>query len=418
MAVSLPVVTVPMSVSMLCAVAVLCALNTAQAQTQVVKPAKVQLWMDVSTGGIAGLPEMEIPSPPAHYGDARSLHVTPPRIVDIALRNSHKPGVEAVQQIPTGMRMGESLPLVPLKQEQSAGREPGEYSNDHEPPKGRLLMYWGCGESVRPGQPRVVDFTPLSSGNMQAFGTAFSGRYAADRGARIKPGYDVYPNEREQKTLPKDGSLVGDHRIVGEGIPASFKFSLAGPQDIMPAIDLQSRGSLQDSIALTWGRVANARAYYLHAMATQGDDVILWSSSESSDSGMGLFDYLSNTSIERWTRDKILLGADVTRCTIPKGILAGQAGTAFVRMMAYGGEHNLAYPPRSINPKTPWEPEWSVRLRVKSHTMAMLGQEPSNRPQGTGAATPENQPAPEEAAKPRSTLPVNPVNLFRGLFGG
>lgn len=418
MAVSLPVVTVPMSVSMLCAVAVLCALNTAQAQTQVVKPAKVQLWMDVSTGGIAGLPEMEIPSPPAHYGDARSLHVTPPRIVDIALWNSHKPGVEAAQQIPTGMRMGESLPLVPLKQEQSAGREPGEYSNDHEPPKGRLLMYWGCGESVRPGQPRVVDFTPLSSGNMQAFGTAFSGRYAADRGARIKPGYDVYPNEREQKTLPKDGSLVGDHRIVGEGIPASFKFSLAGPQDVMPAIDLQSRGSLQDSIALTWGRVANARAYYLYAMATQGDDVILWSSSESSDSGMGLFDYLSNTSIKRWTREKILLGADVTRCTIPKGILAGQAGTAFVRMMAYGGEHNLAYPPRSINPKTPWEPEWSVRLRVKSHTMAMLGQEPSNRPQGTGAATPENQTAPEEAAKPRSTLPVNPVNLFRGLFGG
>ena len=435
-----------------------CTMATGQLQAQssthlqVVKPPKTQLWIDVSTGGMAGMPELDIPGlgglmggimgamgkpkpTAAYYGEARTQHMMPPRVLDVALWNSLKPGQEAALQIPAGLRMGESLPLLPIKPELAAAtvpREPGEPPAQTEPPQGRLLMYWGCGETVRPGQPRVIDFSKLTSGNVQAFGNAFAGRFAVDRGARVKPGYAVFPNEREQKSIPKDASLVGDHSVAGDGIPASFQFALNAAQDVMPAIELQTMGSLQDSIGLSWINVTNARAYYLHAMSVQGRDIILWSSSENGDSGMGLFDYLPNATISQWTKEKVLLGAEVTQCRIPKGILGtpkgaagasvapdqadkGDRAAAFLRMMAYGGEHNIVYPPRPTDPKTPWDQEWSVRLRVKAHTMAMLGQEMPGLGERKAATDGEEKPAKE--AKPTTILPVNPMNLLRGLFG-
>ena len=422
------------------------ALSPGHAQTkapvQVVNPPKTQLWMDVSTGGMAGMPELEIPgmgglmggimgafggkgkdagggkTSTHYYGAARTSHMMPPRILDVALWNSLKPGMDASQNVPNGLRMGDSLPLMPVQLETvSQQREPGEVPPDMEPPKGRLLMYWGCGTTVRAGQPRILDFSKLSAGNAQAFGTAFSGRFAPDRGAKVKTGYAVFPNERDQKSIPKGGSLVGEHRVSGDGVPTSFKFSLGPEQDVMPGIGLQSTGSLQDSIALSWGNVDNARAYYLHAMSTQGSDIILWSSSENGDSGMGLFDYLANATIDRWTKERVLLHSSVNQCNIPKGILAGQGksagdkdSAAFLRMIAYGGEYNVVYPPRPTDPKVAWDQEWSVRLRLKSHTMAMLGLDMGGMGGRDNAASPK-----EEEAAP-SQAP-SPINLLRGLFG-
>ena len=44
-----------------------------------------------------------------------------------------------------------------------------------------------------------------------------------------------------------------------------------------------------------------------------------------------------------------------------------------LRMIAYGTELNLAHPPRPTNPKLAWEPEWSLKVRVKSVATGMLG---------------------------------------------
>src|SRR4051812_42721550 len=85
-------------------------------QAQNVKPPKAQLWMDVSTGSMAGMPEMEMPAGMGgaiagmmmggggarggaltSYGMARGMNVMPPRVLDIAFYNSLKPGAEAAQ---------------------------------------------------------------------------------------------------------------------------------------------------------------------------------------------------------------------------------------------------------------------------------------------------------------------------------
>jgi len=86
--------------------------------------------------------------------------------------------------------------------------------------------------------------------------------------------------------------------------------------------------------------------------------------------------------------------------------------------MAYGGESNFAHPPRPADPRAPWEPKWAVRVRVKSHTMAMLGQpmESSAAGQPSPASGAEAQAAPgaEQPQQPR--LPT-PGSILRGILG-
>jgi hypothetical protein len=420
------------------------------AQAQNVKPPKAQLWMDVSTGTMAGMPEMDnMPGvrmmagmmgggrggSNTSYGMARGMNIMPPRVLDIALYNRLKPGVEASQTIPAGMRMGDSLPLVPPKAEVREP-EPGEMPREHqmERPKGRILIYWGCGETVRSGQPKIIDL----ASNPATWGSAFAGRYTPDRGAKVGPAYALYPNEKNRVTLSRDSSLVGSHEVLGDSVPASFKFSLGAGQDVMPAVDLQTSGGLKDSIGASWGNVTNARAYYLHAMGQLGNnDMVMWSSSETADTGMGLFDYLPNATIDRWLKERVLLQPDTTRCAIPKGIFTtaeGQSSAgAMLRMMAYGGESNFAYPPRPTDPKAVWEPDWAVRVRVKSQTMAMLGEEGGSRRSPAGRSRPQQAPAMEQAppdgqtqgqapgspqSGTESLIPLpNPAGVLKGLFG-
>ena len=419
-----------------------CALaGTALAQNT--KPPKAQLWMDVSTGTMAGMPEMDMAGGAGgmmaglmggrggaggsntSYGMARGMNIMPPRVLDIALYNRLKPGVEASQAIPAGMRMGDSLPLVPPKAEVREP-EPGEMPREHqqETPKGRILIYWGCGDAVRSGQPRVID---LARGNPADFGKAFAGRYTPDRGARVGPAYALYPNEKNRVTLSRDSSLVGAHQVQGDGVPSSMKFTLGAAQDVMPAIELQTSGGLKDSMNISWGTVTNARAYYLHAMGQLGNnDMVMWSSSETADTGMGLFDYLPNATIDRWLKERVLLQPDTTQCAIPKGIFTAPDGRSsdgtMLRMMAYGGESNFAHPPRPADPKAVWEPEWAVRVRVKSQTMAMLGQESGRRSAGRSRSGQgaQEQAAPENPSQgaAESVMPLpNPASLLKGLFG-
>jgi hypothetical protein len=206
----------------------------------------------------------------------------------------------------------------------------------------------------------------------------------------------------------------------------------------MPPIELQSQGGLSDSVSLSWVPVTNARAYFLHAMGAQGDDMIFWSSSEVPDTGFGLFDYLSNSTIEKWTTEKVLLATSVTQCSVPKGIMAGRGGGsrrggddagAMLRMIAYGGEHGFVHPPRPTDPKVPWDQEWSVRLRVKSQTMAMLGEEiePQHNARSTESPArsrkvqpPNSNEAPPDAsdeASPKGLSIPNPASVLKGLFG-
>ena len=93
-----------------------------------------------------------------------------------------------------------------------------------------------------------------------------------------------------------------------------------------------------------------------------------------------LIDYLGPPQISRWLKQKVLLPASATSCTVPQGIFAddsGVANVAVLNMAAYGPETHLAYPPRPTDARklAAWKPEWSVRVRTKSTASLVLGLE-------------------------------------------
>lgn len=371
-------------------------------------PAKTPIanyWMDVATVHLAIPGAEEVADMPLLGGlmgnmfGGSKMGVMPGKWLDLSLYTRQKPGgTLGTHAIPPGQNMGPSLPLEPVAKPKPGGTAQDTSPTDYEKPKGRLLLYWGCGASVRQGQPRILD---MATAGPQDFAKFFVGRYAPERGATSRPGHAIWPNEKDNQRVPKNASLVGDHAVSGEGVPPSLRFALGERQDFMERLNLAAPGDPKASINSTWNAVPNARAYFLSAMGGDGNDMILWSSSELPEAGLGLMDYLSHAQVDQWVRDKVLLPATTTQCAIPSGIF-GTAGGAMLRGIAYGNELNLVHPPRPADARALalWSPEWSLRVRVKSTSMTMLGmQEGGGRPQ-------------------KKEEPSNPLDLLKkGIFG-
>ncbi len=404
---------------LLCVVFTSLMLSPVIAAEQKVSPPIAQFWMDAATNSMAGMEEMEdMPAMAGmmgnSFGMARMGMASPGKWLDSALHTKNKPaGTEGKHGIPETMKMGASLTLLPVEATKARGSSGGE--QDMEKPKGRMLFYWGCGESVRAGQPRVLDFSKAS---IEEYSKFMVGRHAPDRGAKAIPGRSVWPNKDNTQRVPKQASLLGQHGVTGEGVPADWRFAVSQGNDFMPPVRLSAAGDVKESIPLSWAVVDTARGYFLSAMSGREDaqgvpEMILWSSSNDPDPGWGLMDYLAPARVDKMIKEKVVLSPDTTRCAVPKGIFANTDG-AMVRMIAYGPELNLAHPPRPTDVKVEWKPDWAVRLRLKSMTMAMLGQEME-----APARNEKKSSAPNSPSSPADLLNevVKPANLLKGLFG-
>ncbi len=411
------------------------ACGSVAAQTQVVKPPVAQYWMDVATismagmddlpdmgalggmiGGMTGMPGMGGVS----FGATRGM--MPGRWLDLAVRTQRKPaGTEAVQAIPAGQAMGPSLTLLPVKPQAEKPGQRGGGSVDEVPeqPKGRLLFYWGCSDSVRPGQPRILDF---AKAGVEDYGKFMMGRATRDTGAKAIPGHAVWPNETHHQKVPPQASLTGAHALTGEGLPASLQFSIGPQQDFMPRLALVSQGGGTAATQINWQSLPTAQAYFLNAMSGSDNagatEMVIWSSSDVPEPGWGLMDYASNANVDKWLKEKVLLPASKTSCAIPAGIFAKAEG-AMLRGIAYGQELNLAHPPRPADKRVAWEPEWTAKIRVKALTMVMLGEESDATSSGQMPPRTE-EPAPADpGAKPPLGIPGLPDvgKTLKGLFG-
>jgi hypothetical protein len=292
-----------------------------------------------------------------------------------------------------------------------------------ERPKGKLLLYWGCGAAVRPGQPKVLDMASASAADLANF---FVARRATQRGAHSAAGRPVWPSPADARLVPAQASLAGEHAFSGAGVPAGFRFQIPPAQDLMPPLQVQAAAQ-GGAIDLRWNAIGNARAYFAAGMGARGrDEMVIWSSSELPETGFGLIDYQTNGSVDRWLRDKVLLAPGSTQCTVPKGVFDGEG--AMLRVIAYGHEFNLAHPPRPADPKADWAPVWAVKVRVKAVATVMPGmpempggdRAPANPgAQGTpGQAPPGGQDPSAQGAedKPADLIP-KPVDLLRGILG-
>ena len=86
--------------------------------------------------------------------------------------------------------------------------------------------------------------------------------------------------------------------------------------------------------------------------------------------------------------------------------------------MAYGGEANFVYPPRPTDPKVTWNQQWAVKVRYRSATGGILGQEMPNMGGGRQAGMPASQPG-QQAPQQKPPKAPSAADILRGgLLGG
>ncbi|MGA0605482.1 hypothetical protein ACO2Q0_05725 [Phenylobacterium sp. VNQ135] len=278
---------------------------------------------------------------------------------------------------PTGLQAGARLPLLTPKQTPAVKENTPEayVPPEYRKPRGRMLIFWGCGERARPGQPYVIDFAKMAEGKQNPAGLFKGIDYRAMQppSASRNKTYGEWPNEKTRDLVPARGSLVGAHTVRGNYSP-EISFSLTPDQDFLAPINLTTNQKAPGGWAnLGWGAVPQARAYYASAMGGDGETVVMWSSSEAQAAAFSNPDYLSQGDISRLVANKTLLGPQTTSCAVPKEVLDA-APQAMFQLVAYGGEANFVHPPRPQDPKVAWNQEWAVKVRYRSATGGLLGQ--------------------------------------------
>lgn len=316
---------------------------------------------------------------------------------------------QATHDIPPGQNMGPTLPLM-TPESVRPGRaetvERAERPEKMEKPKMRMLMYWGCSETVRPGQPYVIDTEKM---NPADFGRAFQGRQVSVQNppsARSGWTYADWPNRKDSKQVPADSSLAGDHFVHGNYLP-DIRFPIGPGHDFMSPVEFTStKGSPEDSFQFQWNAIPTATGYFATAMGSdeKTGTMIIWSSSDVREAGYSLMNFLSDEDVRRLVRDKVVMAPSTTQCAVPKGIFKDAQG-AMIQFIAYGDELNISYPPR------PKDPIWAVKVRRKSTSMlplmAMEGRGgPGRAPRDEGAPPPEKK---EDEG-------ITPGKLLKGIF--
>ncbi|MBX3663863.1 MAG: hypothetical protein KF804_15535 [Burkholderiales bacterium] len=392
---------------------------------QKVNPPVATYWMSIDTasglpmGGAGGAPSMMdlgrmMMGGGAAEGASRSM------LLELGSQRGAGGTPAAAHEIPPGLNMGASLPLeTPQRAPRAEPREDGMPEN-FEKPRGRLLIFWGCGEQAGSGQPHVIDFAKVAEGQIPP--GLVGRRINVQRGpsqARSRT-YGEWPNTRDSTRIPADGSLRGEHAVRGNYSP-DIRFTLTEKYDFMEPVKLAQRRGGGGGINLTWDGVANAQGYFASAMGSRegSEDVVFWSSSASREFGELLMTWQAPAEVARLVREKVVLPPSTTECTVPSQFVAA-APSAFLRFIAYGEEANFAHPPRPQDPKTPWSPDWAVKVRLKSTASALLGEDGG---MGGGGSRAGGAPASSGSQGGGGTAApaVDPVQegikALRGLFG-
>jgi hypothetical protein len=288
------------------------------------------------------------------------------------------------------LQAGSSLPLSTPRAAAATGAGAPAAGFDPSQLKGKMLIYWGCGEQARPGQPLAIDFASMAGGKSNAFASMLQvpamnppapGRHAT---------YREWHNEQGRTTVPAAGSLAGEHVVRGNYTP-EIRFAVAGANDFLEPLSPRSTPLPSGAMRLAWPALPHAKAYAAGVIGSSGDGtVVVWSSSDVSMVGAALPDYLAQDAIARLVQQKALMGPQTTECAVPAEVVKATRG-AMLQMTAYGPEANYA-PPRGA------PAEWAVKLRSRATHMAMLGADTpraqTRREEVEAQAEPPAQPKP------------------------
>ncbi len=390
-------------------------------------------WMSIATSS------QSIPGMPAEIGGIASMFggkkmFGPKRELHLQLEAPRVPAdaPKADHNIPPEQKMGASLPLVTPTVEKSeyVAPERGEIPEKYEKPKVRMLIYWGCGETIGKGQPKVIDtatMTPVE------FGKAFAGRtttHQSPPSPRQGWTYGEWPNKDDRTDIPADSSLIGSHLIKSNYTP-DITFALDKKRDFMAPVEFSPlQKTANGALKVEWKPIPTAIGYFATAIGHNQDsgETIFWSASEVAEPGFALQNYLTTGDVTRFIKEKVILDPSRTACTIPPIFKEGQPG--MMQFIAYGEELNLTQPPKPKDPKKRWDIEWSAKVRLKSTAMMpLMATEGADSSKASSSKKAKKSDEPKEDSSNNSGSEIkdsgdntgSPAkdigNRLRGLFG-
>jgi hypothetical protein len=269
-------------------------------------------------------------------------------------------------------KMGKSVPLLG-----DAPGKPAKTERDYDPrtiekPKGRLLMFWGCNTKAPKGQPFILDFAKMPTAQMPAGMPAQMRGYQAAAAAR-DANAAWWPNSSNGKQPKSGSSMRGEHRVASMFTP-EIKFSVMN--DYMASLKVNPADQT-GAIMLGWNAVPTATGYAAWAMggmerAGQGGDMVMWTSANNRESGVGM-DWLSPAEVARQIAAKNVMPPSQTSCAIPAEAKAAAGGMMFGSMNAFGPEENFSFPPKPADPKAVWNIDWTAKVRFRAFASFMTG---------------------------------------------
>lgn len=288
--------------------------------------------------------------------------------------------------MPAGAKLGKSVQLATPREERGMDELP-------QKPKGRILLFWGCGEHAPKGQPVVIDLARLGAG--EAPPGLWTSSVIRDWGPDLQNSrtFGRWPAE-DHKFVKADSSLPGAHRVAGNYSP-EIAFTLS--RDFMAPLSSSATEQASGASLLRWTGVADATGYlatlFAGKTAPNGEmaDMVMWTSSASRQFGGGLGDWLSPGQVAALVRERTVMAPTTTQCVIPAEVRKAGPDFRMGTLTAFGPEENFAYPERPADLKVPWNLQWTARIRHRSTTtwMDMPGMEQMGAQQTTeGQAQP------------------------------
>lgn len=276
-------------------------------------------------------------------------------------------GYNAEHTVPAAMGIG---PTLPLKGERRATGSGGSEESSSEP-EGRILIYWGCSDTVQKGQPEIIDFKTMGK-NMSPEVMAMvrqaraskGGGNSATAGESLPPRTVWWPaGDSNFKGIPAEASAVGEHVVKASFMHEDIRYTIGSELDFLEPLNLKTGGDIKSAVPLNWDGLSRARGYNLNAVGAAEKEVVIWMAARNKSP---------------------MLPASQTSCTIPAGIFE-KAQMAMVAEEGVGPQGSFAYPPQEKGkPKKPLI--WAARVRVSTSDTALLGMQQAAGAAASGAA--------------------------------
>lgn len=269
---------------------------------------------------------------------------------------------------PSGLKQGNKLDLE-LYRPQGASSEGGVkgFDPDSNPDEFTIKIYWGSSDTVKDGQPKIIQWSGLTPEQKEAMKQ--KAREAnATSSYFYKPNWTTgyWPTKSQPGQIDADASLVGKYSLTTSytgnvDIEAPSNVNFLDPIT-MSSPNLDKKIDLKKSIPFAWAQIPNALGQYAAITAMEGKNtMIIWSSSEVYvDNLMGEMGFLQMAEVKDYVGKTMFMPGDRTNVTVPAGIFQN-ADFVMMNMVGYG-------PGAALDKVQPLP-----RIQTKTTLMLMLG---------------------------------------------